>query len=418
MKVSLKSKVILLDAIGILIPLILFIIFSNLKLSNTFKIIAFLILFLVVLIELIIAYFSVSKIVLNPIKQLENCMVKAGKGDFTVKAEMHNSIEFEILANYFNQMLKDQDNIIKSIRNFSENLTSHSEEISAASEEISAATEEIAASISQVAESSEKQNGLIVETSEVLVQLSSLVQIAQNKAKTTQKSSNNALSVAATGRNQVEKTVAAIENISRTSDEAGKVLQVLDELSNKISGIIVTINNISEQTNLLALNAAIEAARAGEHGKGFTVVAEEVRKLSEQTSDGANEISNLINEMTGLTKRAVESMASNKEAVQDGVNIANTTDESFVNIITAAEQIAKDVKEIVDVTKDEVASSEQIVSLIDSVASIAEKTAASSEQVSAAAEEQASVIQNVATNSEHTSEIAIDMTRLIEKYNI
>lgn len=418
MKVSLKSKVILLDAIGILIPLILFIIFSNLKLSNTFKIIALLIVFLVVLIELIIAYFSVSKIVLNPIKQLENCMVKAGKGDFTVKAEMHNSIEFEILANYFNQMLKDQDNIIKSIRNFSENLTSHSEEISAASEEISAATEEIAASISQVAESSEKQNGLIVETSEVLVQLSSLVQIAQNKAKTTQKSSNNALSVAATGRNQVEKTVAAIENISRTSDEAGKVLQVLDELSNKISGIIVTINNISEQTNLLALNAAIEAARAGEHGKGFTVVAEEVRKLSEQTSDGANEISNLINEMTGLTKRAVESMASNKEAVQDGVNIANTTDESFVNIITAAEQIAKDVKEIVDVTKDEVASSEQIVRLIDSVASIAEKTAASSEQVSAAAEEQASVIQNVATNSEHTSEIAIDMTKLIEKYNI
>lgn len=418
MKVSLKSKVILLDAIGILIPLILFIIFSNLKLSNTFKIIALLIVFLVVLIELIIAYFSVSKIVLNPIKQLENCMVKAGKGDFTVKAEMHNSIEFEILANYFNQMLKDQDNIIKSIRNFSENLTSHSEEISAASEEISAATEEIAASISQVAESSEKQNGLIVETSEVLVQLSSLVQIAQNKAKTTQKSSNNALSVAATGRNQVEKTVAAIENISRTSDEAGKVLQVLDELSNKISGIIVTINNISEQTNLLALNAAIEAARAGEHGKGFTVVAEEVRKLSEQTSDGANEISNLINEMTGLTKRAVESMASNKEAVQDGVTIANTTDESFVNIITAAEQIAKDVKEIVDVTKDEVASSEQIVKLIDSVASIAEKTAASSEQVSAAAEEQASVIQNVATNSEHTSEIAIDMTKLIEKYNI
>lgn len=114
MKVSLKSKVILFDALGILMPLIIFIIFSNLKLSNTFKIIALLIVFLVVLIELIIAYFLVSKIVLNPIKQLENCMIKAGKGDFTVKAEMHSSTEFEMLANYFNKMLKDQDNIIKT----------------------------------------------------------------------------------------------------------------------------------------------------------------------------------------------------------------------------------------------------------------------------------------------------------------
>jgi methyl-accepting chemotaxis protein len=220
------------------------------------------------------------------------------------------------------------------------------------------------------------------------------------------------------GRRKVEETVEAIENISKASAETEDRLKILDELSKKVSGIISTINNISSQTNLLALNAAIEAARAGEHGKGFTVVAEEVRKLSEQTNVGANEISSLVNEMVVEIGKAVESMDSGKNAVENGVIIANDTDKSFISIITAVEQISKDIQQIVDVTKDEVASSDKIINLINTVATITEATAASSQEVAAAAEEQNTTIENVAASAEETSAMAVSLNNLVEKFII
>ena len=89
-----------------------------------------------------------------------------------------------------------------------------------------------------------------------------------------------------------------MNSINRESNETFKVLERVNNLSVKVGGIVTTINSIAEQTDLLALNAAIEAARAGEHGKGFSVVAEEVRKLAEESNDKAKEIASLINEMT------------------------------------------------------------------------------------------------------------------------
>ncbi|OPJ60768.1 methyl-accepting chemotaxis protein [Clostridium oryzae] len=426
MKISLKTKIVLQILVAFFIPCIMFGIYTYVSTSNvmspklfkSLRVTIIIVMIAVLAAYLCIAYILVNKRIINPIKQLEKSMTEAGKGNFTVRANINTGDEIGMLGKYFDDMIESQDHIIKNIRNSSESLTAASEEISASSEEISSSTEEIAINIQEVAQSCEEQNSLIVQTSEVLVQLSSLVQIAQSKANTAAESSNSAMEAATNGRTHVAKTLEAIENINKTSSEAEKVMHILDELSNKISGIITTINAIAEQTNLLALNAAIEAARAGEHGKGFNVVAEEIRKLSEETGSGAGEISELINQMTALTKKAVESMDSNKQAVENGVEVASNTDKSFVNIISAAEKIVNDVKEIVEVTRDEVASSEQIVKLIDSVATITEKNSASSEEVAAATEQQSSVMQNIAANAEHTSDTAVKMNNLIEKYNV
>lgn len=369
-------------------------------------------------IAMLLAYLFTTKNIINPIKCLEKLMIKAGEGDLTVKAEITTKDEIQTLGECFNQMIKHQSDIIRSVRSGAEELAAASEEVSASTEEISSSTEQIAENIQNVASNAENQNNSIIETSEVLVQLSSLVQIAQKKALTAKSNSQNTMSVAKQGRTKVKETVEAIENINKASMETEDTLKVLNELSKQVSGIISTINNISSQTNLLALNAAIEAARAGEHGRGFTVVADEVRKLSEQTNIGSNEISSLVNEMVVQIDRAVDSMNLGKQAVENGVVIASETDESFVNIINAVEQIAKDINQVVDVTKDEVASSDQIVKLIDSVATITETTAASSQEVAASAEEQLSVIENLASSSEQTSAMANNLNSLVEKFII
>jgi methyl-accepting chemotaxis protein len=169
---------------------------------------------------------------------------------------------------------------------------------------------------------------------------------------------------------------------------------------------------------MLALNAAIEAARAGEQGKGFSVVSEQIRKLSEQSNAGANEIATLVNKMVEQTKKAVISMQSAKEAVKNGAGVANDTDQSFVSIINAVEDTAANVREIVDVTKDEVATSDQIVKLIDSIASTVEHNGQMTEEVASAIEESSASIQALAATAEETNAMAASLENLVEKFKI
>lgn len=370
------------------------------------------------IVSMLLAYYVTSKNIIKPIKELEDLMTKVGDGDLTVRSNIKTNDEIEALGKYFNNMIDHQSNIISYVRKGSEELAASSEELAASTQEMSMATEQIASNIQEVASSADRQNSSIVETSTVLVQLSSLIQIAQNKALTAKNNSKTTMDAALEGRSKVNDTVNSIENINIVSNETEQVLKVLDGLSKEVSGIISTINNISQQTNLLALNASIEAARAGENGKGFTVVADEVRKLSQQTSIEANEISSLVNEMVIQIDKAVESMKFNKQVIENGVIVVNETDKSFISIIDAVNQIVKDIEQIVDVTRDEVASSDQIINLIDSVASITEISALSSQEVATAVEEQSSITQNLAATSEQTSAMANSLNDLVEKFKI
>ncbi len=369
-------------------------------------------------ISMLFAYFLSNKNIIKPIIKLEELMTKAGEGDLTVQSNITTNDEIQALGDHFDKMINSQSNIINHVRKGAEDLTASSEEIAASAQEISASTEQISSSVHQVASGAERQNSSIIETSEVLVQLSSLIQIAQSKAHTTRSNSEHTMDAAQSGRQKIKETVDTIGNINDVTTETAEILKVLNGLSEKVSGIISTINNISNQTNLLALNASIEAARAGEHGKGFNVVADEVRKLSEQTSIEANEISSLVNEMVYQINKAVESMNVGKKVVENGVVVANETDEAFIQIINAVEQIVEDIEQIVDVTKDEVASSEKIVELIDMVASVTEDTASSSQEVAAATDQQTSIIQNFAASSEETSAMANNLSSLVEKFKI
>lgn len=371
-----------------------------------------------IIIAMLCAYMYSTKGIINPIMELEKLMKRAGDGDLTVKINIKSRDEIEDLGNSFNEMIKHQDEIVRNVRSAAEQLNAASEEMAASSEEISATTEEVSATINQVAQDAEQQNESIVDVSGVLVQLSSLVQLAQNRAKSTSSNAAETMEVADRGREKVEQTVKAMNIISAGSEETAKALEAVNGLSVKVGGIITTINAIAEQTNLLALNAAIEAARAGEHGKGFSVVADEVRKLSEESDHRAKEITSLVSEMMKEIKNAVAAMERAKTEVNNGVAIVSETDKAFVNIREAIENISNHVNEILDITGDEVASSDKVVKLINDIATITESNAANSENVSLAAEEQASAINNLTSTAEETSAMAEELTRLVERFQI
>ncbi|AQR97499.1 methyl-accepting chemotaxis protein [Clostridium saccharoperbutylacetonicum] len=371
-----------------------------------------------IIIAMVCAFVYSTKGISNPIKKLEKLMKRAGDGDLTVRFDLKRKDEIGELGKSFNNMIEHQDEIVRKVLSASGQLTAASEEMAASSEEISATTEEISATINQVAVDAERQNESIVDISKVLVQLSSLVQLAQNRANATSTNAGNTMSAAEFGRKKVEETVKVINVISSGSDETAEALDALNALSGKVDGIVSTINEIAEQTNLLALNASIEAARAGEHGKGFSVVAEEVRVLAEETNERSKEIAELVSEMVKQTQNAVKSMDKSKSEVNNGVKIVSETDKAFVDIMKAIENIVKHVNEILDITGDEVASSDKVVKLINEIATITESNTASSENVSAASEEQANVINNFTATAQETSAMAEELTRLVEKFKV
>ena len=371
-----------------------------------------------ILIAIVIAYFITTINIVRPIEQLESLMSKAGEGDLTVISNIKTGDEIQSLGESFNKMIESQMNIILKVREGAEELSSSSEEMAASSEEITAAIEQVTDNIQGVASDTEKQKNTIIETSQVLVQLSSLIQIAQNKAGIANENAEHTMEVALDGRKQVEKTVEAIKTIEVSTSETADTLRTLEELSKKVEGIITTINGISSQTNLLALNAAIEAARAGEHGRGFSVVADEVRKLSEQTALGANEIASLIGEMVKKIELAVKSMNTGKSSVDNGVAIVNETDKAFLSIISSIEHIVKGIGQVVEVTQDEVSSSDQIINLIDTISTLAEFNFTNSQEVASSSEEQTASVQNLSAAAQQTSALAYELNAMVEKFKV
>lgn len=366
----------------------------------------------------ILAVFIVNKSIINPMESLKRLIARAGEGDFTYRAEIKTGDEIQALGDCFNIMLDQQSFMIKNISDYSTALSASSANLSASTGEISKEVEEVSCNIQEIADSTKRQSDLIVEASEVFVQFSDLVQTAQSIALTAKNNSQDSIDAAKHGRYEVEKTVEAIKNINKASDETENNLLVLEGISKKVNGIITTINAISAQTNLLALNAAIEAARAGEHGKGFNVVADEIRKLSDQTSKEANEITRLIGGMTSILQKAISSMKLNRQAVNDGVSVVNNTDKAFIRIIYAIDKIAEDVDKIVNNARKEVSDADKIGKLISSVTEFTKNSALNSSEVAAAAEQQAAIVETVANNSKLTNEMAEKMHQLIEKYTI
>lgn len=352
----------------------------------------------------------------TPVVELTNIANEYANGDLRNEVKVQTSDEIGQLADSIRIMHKHFVEMITNIRVASEQLAQASEGMAASTEQVTATSGEISNNMQNLATEAESGNKSMLEAAQALVQLSSLIQMAKSKADNTRKNSDHTLVAAENGRLKVNESVSKMGKIKSQGEYSSKIISELNDYSKQISQITDTITGLAKQTNLLALNAAIEAARAGEQGRGFAVVAEEVRKLAEQSDQGAQEITSLVTIVTEKTNLAVVAMAQNVVEVESGVSTVNEAGQALDVILAAVKQTTDETKEISGLTSEEVANSEQIIKLIDHLATVIETVAAHGEEVSASTEEQAAAMQTVAASAEETSAMAQQLETSVEKF--
>ena len=308
------------------------------KASTSSRYLAFT-LFFVVLAVVIVLVLLTSRSILQPIQNVCRTIGVIRKdNDFRQRVAVEGRDEMTLLAQDFNAMLCDFQDLVRSVNQALEMLDT-------ATAELAKSTAETSRGMAQQQMESDMVATAVTEMGATIEEIAGNTENTANKADATNQN-------AAEGMKEVEQTVSRIRALSDELQQAATVVAELEKDSTTIGSVIDVIRGIAEQTNLLALNAAIEAARAGEQGRGFAVVADEVRSLAQRTAESTRQIEQIISSLQGRTRAIVASMQQCRERGQSGAEQAGMASRllsaitgDVTNIMEMTTQIATAVEE-------------------------------------------------------------------------
>lgn len=292
--------------------------------------------------------------------------------DFTSRVEVTGRDEISHTAEAFNRLVGKVQGSLQEILNGVNDVSGSAQSLSFAAQQVAAGS----------ARQSEAASSMAAEVEEVTVSIGHVSDNAREALGLSQSSGE----LSREGGRIIGSAVSEMNDIAELVDSTSGAITALGEHSNQISTIVQVIKKIAEQTNLLALNAAIEAARAGEQGRGFAVVADEVRKLAERTTNSTGEIAAMIDKIQGSTHDAVKSMGRVVKKVASGRESVAEAGELVGKIQQSTIQVAAAVNEISAALHEQNSASQNIARNVESVAQMTDENSAASTQASDAAQ--------------------------------
>lgn len=339
-------------------------------------------------------------------------------GDLTKRIKVKSKDELAGLASDTNQLIGGIATLVKQVSEMAENVSASSQELLASAEETSRTITSIAETSSEIAAGSEQTTNRMSSSLEKMNSLEEAARFLFNQAELVRQTARDMRVVAEKGGKTVQASSTKMMRIEETMSNTSETVEALGQRSSQITTIIGTITDIAEQTNLLALNAAIEAARAGEHGRGFAVVADEVRKLAEQSRQAAKGVTEIVHSIQEEVNIIIKQNSEGVKEVIAGVEITNETNASLEDILSQTTKTTVVVDEMVDHIQETLSLSQEVATSFAHVNEIAESTASNTETTAAASEEGSAAMEQVTASASELSQQAEKLKELISSFKI
>lgn len=360
----------------------------------------------------------VSRGITSKIITLKNVFEKAAEGDLTVEVNIRSKDEFEELGNHFNLMIKRIGTLILNVKSSSEVINKTSDSINTMAKETSTAINEVTVTIDQVAQGAsetaqdvqagvEAVNNLAGKIEEIDRFTNEMIYVSQKSNKLSEE-----------GLKVMNVLTDKTERNNKASEAVASVVSEMHMETSKISVITDTINQIAAQTNLLALNAAIEAARAGDAGRGFSVVADEIRKLAEQATSATGQIQQLIEGIKNKASSAVVSMEESRIILGEQSHVVDETRDIFNKILQSIKEIMKEIELIQKATIATNEGKSEIVNRMHNMSAVSQQSSASAEEVSATAEEIAATMDEFANSAAELTGLSSKLEEQVNKFRL
>jgi methyl-accepting chemotaxis protein len=349
------------------------------------------------------------------LKEMASASSAIAEGQLNVT--VHPRSARDTMANAFLQMIHGLRDLATKVRDSATGVATGSSQMAAASnesakvsveaaraiDEVSSTMHEMSMNVQNVVKSTQLQSSSVAETSASIDQMVASIQRVADTARTLLEICQRSREEVHTGIETMNKTTTGLTRTSAAIRSSAEIIDVLGRRADEIGKIIEVIDDLAEQTNLLALNAAIEAARAGEHGLGFAVVAEEVRKLAEKSTQSTKEISDLIQGIQKEAREAVENMEKSTAMVQQGLELGGDLNVALTKISDVVSEVYKYAQQIGGATNEQSAGSTQIAKATSRLTEI-------TQEINSTIEEQASGVQSVVRAMEKMREVVQQAT--------